>query len=145
MSERQARSPPEDHPHPPVRSRRAPGPENTVPPQGRSRCGFAHLARILERRYTPELRGSGDLTKFMTCLPWREFCSWPWTAEGKETPTYARCETDFVSTAMSGSMMLTRNGEKALRSTLSPRYQRSIMPPAPPSPGSTAGCEFSHP
>jgi len=25
------------------------GPEKSVPPQGRSRCGFAHLARILER------------------------------------------------------------------------------------------------
>ena len=39
-------------------------------------------------------------------------------------------------------MIITKNGEKVLGSTLSPRYQRSIMPSAPPSPGPTAGCEF---
>jgi hypothetical protein len=70
-----------------------------------------------------ELRGSGDLTKFMTCLPWREFCSWFWTGGGNEKATRTRRENDpCLRGGCWHEMMATaNNGEKALRSTLSPK------------------------
>jgi hypothetical protein len=44
------------------------GPEKSVTPQGRSRCGFAHLAWILEREHQTERRGSGGVTSPVTPL-----------------------------------------------------------------------------